>query len=317
MSTVSSSNKKLWVSWLVLMIMLTIATFTMALADDGHKWMESAPSFCRSKPYSNLTPRQMSMCDEAAFRYLSKNWKTITASNGQAYEVALDTIVRPLPDNSDPRATLRSASVLVYMSEGSTFNHDNVLHFYFDCHDRFQTHSSGSYSSWSPTAYAPPLSIAAKISFLACKHGITRKKQTNLPSTTIEKSYEPIPPAWNIKIGLPGILLVGAQYCTQSGKCESVGNDIVGLTIGGTAVGGIQGCQAMPDTEPCLKARIPVEVLAMSPRGSVIVRLHEKNYGVGGQSVYILYKGVSMPLDLYLKQILKLVCMSGQCFEIQ
>lgn len=141
------------------------------MADDGYEWLKSAPAFCRSEPYSNLTPEQMSKCDEAAFRHLSKHWQTITAANGQAYEIALDTVYRNLADNVDSGATLRAATVVVYISEGDTFNPDNVLHFYFDCHDRFQTFSS----RWSPTAYAPPLSIAAKISSVACMHNIHTK----------------------------------------------------------------------------------------------------------------------------------------------
>lgn len=312
MPTVSRTNKKIQISRPIIIATLIFSTSPVVMADDGRKWMDAIPPFCRSELYSNLTPKQMSICNEAAFRYLSKNWKTITVSNGQAYEVALDTIVRPLPANSDGGATLRAASVLVYMSEGSTFNPDNVLHFYFDCHDRFQTFSS----RWSPIAYAPPLSIAATISSIACKHTITQTNQAKLPPITIEKSYDPIPPAWNIKIGLPGELSVGSEYCTESGKCEFVGNDIVGFTIGGTPVGGIQGCQAMPDAEPCLKARIPVEVLAASRSGSVIVRLYGKNYGVGGTSWYkkkpdgsyiggpvsVSYKGVSMPLHMYLQK---------------
>ena len=305
-------NKKILISGLTLAAILMVATLPMAMADDGHKWMESAPAFCRSEPYENLTPKQMSMCDEAAFRYMSKNWKTITASNGQTFEIALDTITRPLPDDYGGGATLRAASVFVYISEGDTFNPANVFDFYFDCHDRFQTFSS----RWSPTTYAPPLSIAAKISSVACKHTILRTNQVKPSSTANDKSYDPIPPAWNIKIGLPGVLSVGAAYCTEFGKCERVGNDIVGFNIGGTAVGGVQGCQAMPDAEPCIKARIPVEVLAASHTGSVIVRLHEKNYAVGGMNWYkhepdgtfiggpvsVIYQGVSMPLHMYLQQ---------------
>lgn len=282
-----------------------------AMADDvGHEWMKSAPAFCRSEPYSNLTPKQMSKCDEAAFRYVSKHWQTITAANGQAYEIALDTITRNLPNNLDSGATLRAATVVVYISEGDTFNPDNVVHFYFDCHDHFQTYSP---MHWSPVMYFPPLSIAAKISSVACKHTILQNEQAKPPSITNDKSYDPMPRAWNIKIGLPGTLSVGAQYCTEFGKCELVGNDIVGFTIGGTAVGGIQGCQNMPDAEPCLKARIPVEVLAMASTGVAIVRLKGKNYAVSGMNWYkqepdghyiggpvsVIYNGVSIPLQMY------------------
>jgi hypothetical protein len=130
----------------------------------GHEWMASAPGFCQSKPYGNLTPKQMAMCDEAAFRYLSKNWQTITAANGQAYEIALDTIYRNLPHNTDPRAELRAATVVVYISEGEIFKPNNVVHYYFDCHDHFQTDRP----QWSPILYAPPLSVVAKIASIAC-----------------------------------------------------------------------------------------------------------------------------------------------------
>lgn len=118
-----------------------------------------------------------------------------------------------------------------------------------------------------------------------------------------DASYDPIPEAWSIKIGLPGTLSVGAEYCTQSGKCHDVGEGTVGF---------IQQCQETPDAEPCLKARIPVQVLASSQNGSVIVRLNGRNYAVGGIQwehrepdgssiggpVSVIYQGASIPLRL-------------------
>jgi len=118
------------------------------------------------------------------------------------------------------------------------------------------------------------------------------------------KSYDPIPEGWSIKIGLPGTLSVGAEYCTQSGECQFVGHEIVHL---------ISACQEVPDAEPCLKARIPVEVLASSPAGSVIVRLEGRNYAVSGLQwdnrepdgsfiggpVSVIFQGVSVPVQLY------------------
>ena len=172
--------KRLFVGLFVVMA----ASSAMA-AVDGQEWLNSAPEFCSSEPYSNLTPKQMAKCHEAAFRYKKKNWKTITASNGQAYEIALDTIYRDLPTNTEPRATLRAATVVVYISEGDTFNIDNVVHFYFDCHDRFQTNSR---SFWSPSEYAPPLSIAAKISSVACTHKILRTDKVTTSNVDMEKS---------------------------------------------------------------------------------------------------------------------------------
>lgn len=134
-----------------------------------------------------------------------------------------------------------------------------------------------------------------------------------MSSSVMAADYDPIPKAWNIKIGLPGTLSVGAEYCTQAGQCKYVGDNIVGFRVGRTPVGGIQGCQMMPDAEPCLKARIPVDVLAVSPAGSVIVRLKGKNYAVGGVQWYkrepdgsfiggpvsVIYNGVSIPLQMY------------------
>lgn len=130
----------------------------------GLEWMKSAPTFCQSKPYSNLTPEQIVSCDEAAFRSLSKDWQNVTASNGQVYDVALDTISRNLPRNVNPGATLRAAMVIVYESQGEPFNPNNVFTFYFDCHDHFQTFQQ----AWSPVAYFPPLSVTAKIASIAC-----------------------------------------------------------------------------------------------------------------------------------------------------
>ena len=123
------------------------------------------------------------------------------------------------------------------------------------------------------------------------------------PAEPPNSSYDPIPEGWSIKIGLPGTLSVGAEYCTQSGKCQIVGGRNVGL---------LQECQETPDAEPCLKARIPVEVLASSPNGSVIVRLNGQNYAVGGPQwehrepdgsfiggpVSVIYQGANMPLRL-------------------
>jgi hypothetical protein len=134
-----------------------------------------------------------------------------------------------------------------------------------------------------------------------------------LSTLVFAADYDPIPTGWNIKIGLPGMLSVGAEYCTESGQCKFVGGNITGFAIGHTPVGGIQGCHAMPDAEPCLKARIPVDVLAASPAGSVIVRLNGRNYAVSGTQWYkrepdgsfiggpvsVIYHGTVIPLQMY------------------
>jgi hypothetical protein len=126
-----------------------------------------------------------------------------------------------------------------------------------------------------------------------------------LPPVTAD-GYDPIPKGWGIKIGMPGMLSVGAEYCTQTGKCLYVGEDIVGFSVAGTqpgtrtAIGGVQGCQMMPNAEPCQKAKIPVDVLALSPAGSVIVRLKGENYAVTpSEKVSVVYHGTAMTLMDY------------------
>jgi hypothetical protein len=266
--------------WLILAATLLVGISPMAMADEvGKEWLSSAPTFCRSNAYGDLTTKQRSMCDEAAFRYLSKNWKTITASNGQEYEIALDTIVRPLPDNEDAGATLRAAEVVVYVAEGETFNPSNVFHFYFDCQGRFQTFSS----FWTEPAYAPRLSVAAQISSIACTHSILGTKKEDESPTP---SYDPIPAAWSIPMNQPGWLSVGAEYCTQFGGCQTVGEGSNGLPPiplkgGGTAPPSV-GCRENPDYPACVGARVPVTLLARSPVGSVIVRMNGRNYAIGG-----------------------------------
>ncbi len=111
----------------------------------------------------DLTSEQMASRDEAAFRNLSKNWLNVTASNGKVYEVAMDTISRN-PSDIWPAATLRAATVYVYGPQEKPFNPKNVQRFFFDCHDHFQTFQQ----DWSPVAYVPPLSVAAKVASIVC-----------------------------------------------------------------------------------------------------------------------------------------------------
>jgi hypothetical protein len=118
--------------------------------------------------------------------------------------------------------------------------------------------------------------------------------------------YDPIPAAWNIKIDLLGFLPVGTEYCTQAGKCRFVGDELR-FKIGDVIVRGPQGCGQNVDDPACVKARVPVQVLAASPAGSIIVRLNGTNYATGGPQWYkkqadgsyiggpvtIIYKGVT------------------------
>lgn len=102
-----------------------------------------------------------------------------------------------------------------------------------------------------------------------------------MSSSVMAGDYEPIPKGWSIKIGLPGILSVGAEYCTEAGVCHFVG--------------AAQDCvlEPAPPQDPCHKRGVPlgsncvpqkichpgvapgvdlpVSVLAESPAGSVII----------------------------------------------
>ena len=134
-------------------------------------------------------------------------------------------------------------------------------------------------------------------------------------SNAVAGDYDPIPRAWSTHIDKPGWLAVGAEYCTQSGKCRWVGEDMVGATIGGQPVIGVQACQQLPDAAPCMQARLPVQVLASSPAGAVIVRLAGRNYAVSGTDWYkklpdgsilggpvmVVDGATSLPLQLWMQ----------------
>jgi hypothetical protein len=99
-------------------------------------------------------------------------------------------------------------------------------------------------------------------------------------------SYEPLPSGWNIPMNIPGWLSVGAQYCTQSGDCKVIGEGPGGLPPipipgGGTAPPSI-GCRENPEYALCISSRVPVQLLARSQAGSVIVRMHGRNYAIAG-----------------------------------
>jgi hypothetical protein len=111
----------------------------------------------------DLTPAQMVSRDEAAFRNLSKNWRNVTASDGQVYEVAMDTISRK-PSDMWPPAVLRAATAYVYGPLKEPFNSSDVQRFFFDCHNHFQTFKQ----DWSPVADILPQSVAAKVASIAC-----------------------------------------------------------------------------------------------------------------------------------------------------
>lgn len=106
------------------------------------------------------------------------------------------------------------------------------------------------------------------------------------PMKTERPSYDPLPPAWNIPMNQPGWLAVGAQYCTQRGQCQVVGEGPGGLGPiplkgGGTAPPSI-GCRENPEYPACVSGRLPVQLLARSAANAVIVKLNGRNYAVGG-----------------------------------
>jgi hypothetical protein len=135
-----------------------------------------------------------------------------------------------------------------------------------------------------------------------------------VPLSSLANDYNPIPKGWNIKIELPGILSVGAEYCTQSGVCHFVG--------------AAQDCTVEPPApqDPCHKTGVPlgsncvprkvcqlsaasgvempVYVLAESQAGSVIVRVQNKNYATPKDHVSVVFHGVRIPLMKY-----------GQCYS--
>ena len=111
---------------------------------------------------------------------------------------------------------------------------------------------------------------------------------TSLATASLAASYEPVPKGWSRKIDLPGQLLVGSEYRTQDGKCSFVGSDQPdAILTTGTRIPFFQACQMNQRAAPFVAARVPVQVLAKSPAGSVIVRLKGKNYGTSTNGLLI------------------------------
>ena len=118
--------------------------------------------------------------------------------------------------------------------------------------------------------------------------------------SALANDYNPVPKGWNIKIELPGILSVGAEYCTESGVCHFVG--------------AVQDCvlEPPPPHDPCYKTGVPlgsrcvshkvchpsaapgvempVQVIAESLAGSVIVRVQNKNYATGKDKLSVIFR---------------------------
>jgi hypothetical protein len=118
------------------------------------------------------------------------------------------------------------------------------------------------------------------------------------------KSYDPIPNNWK-KIDVPGLLPIETEYCTESGECHFVGEEVPGL---------LNTCQTTPAAERCLKARMPVQILAVSSGGLLIVSLNGRNYSIvlprsgerlaDGSStadLLVIYHGKTMTAQAYVE----------------
>jgi hypothetical protein len=84
------------------------------------------------------------------------NWQNIEADNGAAYKIDL---------NSISHYNNGTADVVVYAVEGPGYNPENMRRLWFDCKGRYK---DLTVSVTAPTQYAPPRSIAGKLSEIAC-----------------------------------------------------------------------------------------------------------------------------------------------------
>ena len=113
------------------------------------------------------------------------NWQNIEADNGAAYKIDL---------NSISHYNNGTADVVVYAVEGPGFNPENMRRLWFDCKGRYK---DLTVSVTSPTHYAPPRSIAGKLSEIACAGAKdTRFQQATQPQPKILPT--------NIVVDFPG-----------------------------------------------------------------------------------------------------------------
>jgi|GEM_PF-5593485 len=84
------------------------------------------------------------------------NWKNIEADNGAVYKIDL---------NSISHYNNGTADVVVYAVEGASYNPENMRRLWFDCQGHFRDETGPGFG---PTEYAPPRSIAGRISQVAC-----------------------------------------------------------------------------------------------------------------------------------------------------
>lgn len=83
-------------------------------------------------------------------------WQKVEADNGSVFQIDL---------NSISHFTNGTAEVVIYAVEGAGYDPQNTRRLWFDCQGKYRD-STGP--GISPTSYAPPRSIAGRISQIAC-----------------------------------------------------------------------------------------------------------------------------------------------------
>jgi hypothetical protein len=83
------------------------------------------------------------------------NWQSVEADNGAVYKINLNSISH---NNNG------TADVVIYAAEGPGYNPANMRRLWFDCQGRYRDLTAPGL----PTQYAPPRSIAGRLSEIAC-----------------------------------------------------------------------------------------------------------------------------------------------------
>src|SRR5882672_2068261 len=84
------------------------------------------------------------------------NWQSVEADNGAVYKIDMNSISH---NNNG------TADLVVYAVEGPGYNPANMRRLWFDCQGRYRDLSAPGIG---PTQYAPPRSIAGRLSEIAC-----------------------------------------------------------------------------------------------------------------------------------------------------
>jgi len=112
------------------------------------------------------------------------NWQTIEADNGAIYKVDMNSISHNRNGTAD---------MLVYFDEGSRYIPTNLRRLWFDCQGRYRDLSPPGIG---PTQYAPPRSIAGRLSEIACAGAKDKlAEQFSRPPENVTPQYcEGFPP---------------------------------------------------------------------------------------------------------------------------